>query len=244
MDNYNKLAIIYDDFLKKDINYSDWLDYIEEIFEEYEVKVESILELAMGTGSFALELLKRGSDYIGQDISEEMLSIAQLKLREYNPKLFLGNMVDFKIDKSFDAIISNMDSINYIIDENDLSKLFKNTYENLNKDGIFIFDINSEYKLREILEENVFVDENDEAFLVWENFYESENIKEFFLNIFILEDGKYERFTESHFQRIYRIEELVEELKIVGFKDVSVFDFMTFDDVKDESERVVFVARK
>ena len=142
MNIYNKFAYLYDD-LMDNVDYENWFNYIEDIFEKYDKKPKKILEMACGTGNLSYFLAKKGYNLTCFDLSEDMLSEAYGKLRKFkNVKLLNQNMVDFKFSESFNAVISICDSINYITDKKDLIKTFKNVWNHLGEGGIFIFDIN------------------------------------------------------------------------------------------------------
>ena len=201
--------------------------------------------MACGTGNLSYYLAKSRYDLTCFDISSEMLSIAYNKLNSFkNVKLLNQNMIDFKLNKKFDAIISICDSINYIIDKEDLLNVFKNVKKHLNEGGVFIFDINSYYKLKNIIGNNTFVEDRDKIYYIWQNYFDSNsNIVEFYLTFFVSnENKKYIRFDEEHFQKAYHTDEIIELLKIASFSEIYCFDGFTFNPLKEESERIYFVA--
>lgn len=244
MGMYDEFAYLYDE-LMNDFDYENWYGYIKEIFKRYDKKPVDILEMACGTGSLSYHIAKDGYKLTCFDLSGEMLSIAYDKLKGLkNAKILKQNMIDFTINKSFDSIISICDSINYILDEEDLLKTFINVYKHLNKDGIFIFDINSFFKLKELVGNNTFVEDREDIFYTWQNYYDDENdVCEFYLSFFYSEDGEsYIRFDEEHKEKAYRVEKVVELLLKAGFTKVDTYDAFTFDDSREDSERINFVA--
>lgn len=246
MDSYNDFAYIYDE-LMHDFDYKLWSDYIDDIFKKYDKNIDNILEMACGTGNLTHELSKKGYKITAFDLSEEMLSIAYGKLSQYKrTKLLNLDMSKFKLDEKFDAVVSICDSINYIVNINDLEKTFQNVYDHLEDDGIFIFDINSEYKLRNIIGNNTFVYDQDDIFYTWENeFNEENNLCNFYLTFFIeTEDEKFERFDEHHIEKVYKIEEIEELLFKVGFKKVDHYKAFSFDSLEYTTERINFVVSK
>ena len=81
---------------------------------------------------------------------------------------------------------------------------FRKVYEHLKEDGLFIFDINSYYKLSTILGNNIYTYSSDEIFYTWENSFEEE-VLNMFLTFFVKQDnGLYEKFEEEHFERAYK----------------------------------------
>ena len=137
----------------QDADYDKFYSYYKSVFSKYNLDPKLVLDLGCGTGSIAVKMAKDGYDMIGLDLSFEMLDIARKKAEKENADILFLNqdMTDFELYGTVDAIISSMDSINYITEDGGLLKLFKLCNNYLNPDGIFIFDINSEYKLKEVL---------------------------------------------------------------------------------------------
>lgn len=243
---YNEFASLYDE-LMNDFDYEMWFNYIENIFKKYKISPVKILEMACGTGNLSIYLAEKGYKLTCFDLSEEMLAQAYEKLNRYkNVKLLNGNMIDFKIKQKYNSIISICDSINYITDLEDLKTTFENVYNHLEDDGIFIFDINSFYKLTEIIGNNVFVEDREDIFYTWQNDYNSESrICEFYLSFFIKEnEDTYIRFDEEHRERAYTVDDIISTLKFAGFKSIDYFEAFTFEGINPTTERINFVACK
>lgn len=246
MNRYNEFASLYDE-LMNDFDYEKWFYYIEDIFRRYNISPKRILEMACGTGNLSIHLAEKGYKLTCFDLSEEMLAQAYEKLNKYkNVKLLNGDMIHFKIDQKFDSIISICDSINYITDLKDLKSTFENVYKHLDDNGIFIFDINSFYKISEIIGNNVFVEDREDIFYTWQNYYDSETrVCEFYLSFFIKENGdNYIRFDEDHKERAHTVEEIISTLKSAGFKSIDYFEAFTTEEITPTTERINFVARK
>lgn len=246
MRNYEMFASLYDK-LMDDYDYYEWSNYIISLFKYYNIKPKDILEMACGTGNLTYHLAEKRYNLVAFDLSPEMLTIAYKKLRKFNNvKLLNQNMIDFNINKSFDSIISVCDSINYILKEEELLKCFENVYNHLKTDGIFIFDINSYYKLKNIIGNNTFVEDRDEVFYTWQNYFDDDKDEcEFYLTFFKKnENNLYFRFDEEHIEKAYRTDFLTQILKKVGFKKVDYFNSFTIDTADDTSERINFIAIK
>lgn len=245
MNSYNEFASIYDE-LMNDFDYEKWADYIESIYKLYKLEPKEILEMACGTGNLTYHLAKRGYNLVSFDLSSEMLTKAYEKLsRLKNVKLLNQDMIDFNLNKKFDSVVSICDSINYIVEEEDLYLTFKNVYNHLKDGGIFIFDINSFYKLKEIIGNNTFIEDRENVFYTWQNEFDNyNNICSFYLTFFIKDGKNYSRFDEEHEEKAYKAEEILNLLKKVGFKKVDYFDCFTFDKLNPKSERINFTAIK
>ncbi len=243
---YENFAYIYDKLIN-DVNYMAWSDYIERIFLWLDTKPKLILDLGCGTGSFCIEMSKRGYQMIGVDLSADMLACARNKSLLSNVDvLFLNqDIVDFELYGTVDAIVCLLDSINYITNKHDLKKLFKLVQNYLNPGGIFIFDINSQYKFERILGDNVFYEIDDEVSYIWRNSYNKRNkICEFDLTFFVKEEELYRKFDEIHYERCYSSDELEKIIVNVGLDVVGIFDDLKMEKPKKSSKRIFFVCKK
>lgn len=246
MESYYHLAEYYD-MLMDDVDYMGWCNFIEDIFKVYSRQPQSILDTACGTGNITIPMAQKGYSLMGVDISEEMLTIAENKARrqKLNIKFIKQNMTDLALNKSFDAVLCMCDGVNYIIEEQDLLKYFKAVHSLLNPEGLFIFDISSSYKLRNILGNNTLFQEKDDFCYIWENsFFEDEELLEMRLNFFIPQQDMYKRTEEFHVQRAYEEEYLIKLLVEAGFKNIKTYDDLKLQDTNNKSERIFFAAQK
>src|SRR5699024_5804818 len=164
---YNEFASLYDE-LMYDFDYKNWFEYIENIFKKFNKNLNTILEMACGTCNLSYFFGEKGYKLTCFDLSSEMLSVAYKKLNLFkNIRILNQDMIDFNFNEKFDAVIAACDSINYIIDEKDLLSVFNNVYKHLKADGIFIFDINSVYKLKNIIGNNIFAEDQEDIFYTW-----------------------------------------------------------------------------
>lgn len=245
-EQYGGFAYVYDR-LMEDVDYEGWANYVEKIMDDNMKKTNKILELACGTGNITIPLAKKGYNVVGLDISQDMLMVAKDKSIENNLKvLFIEqNMIDLELEEKFDCVLSMCDGINYIVDTEDLLEVFQRVYNTLEDGGAFIFDISSSYKLKNILGNNTFGENLDDICYLWENYFDEEsNILEMDLTIFIQEGKYYRKEEEFHIQRAYDVDEIINLLNTVNFKDVKIYDGFTFNTHKNNSERIFFVAKK
>ena len=242
---YGEFAKIYDDLINEDINYDNMVSRIIEICNEHNIECKDYLDVACGTGNVTVRLAKHFKDIYAVDLSEDMLREAFNKLKEnrIKGKIICQDMSEMQLNRKFDLITSVLDSTNYITDEDDLEKYFSSVKEHLKDDGIFIFDVNSYYKLSEILGNNIYTYSEEDVFYTWENVFEDDMVS-MFLTFFVKQGELYERFEEEHFERAYKEEELESALSNCGLKVINKFDGYSNNKVQANSERIVYVVKK
>jgi len=244
MQYYKGFAVVYDE-LMTDAPYERWGKYITKMLETQ--KSQLVLDLACGTGNMTLLLAKKGFDMIGVDLSEDMLAAAQQKMYEENQRiLFLTqDMRELDLYGTVDAVVCVCDGLNYILDPSDLAKVFNRVKLFLNPGGIFIFDINTEYKFKEVMANRTFEGESASgAAYEWENFYNTETkLNEYRVTFYNKENPNEQPFTEIHKQRAYAQTEIEKTLKNAGFNDITVCDDYTGESPKTSSMRLTFTAQ-
>lgn len=209
----------------------------------YDVNPDLVCDLACGTGNITIPLAKRGYDMTGVDISEDMLNIAREKADGLDILFLNQSMTDLDLFGTMGAFLCMIDGINYVLPPKSLLTLFtkiKTCF--IDPDGLFIFDISTEYKLKNVIGSNTFVHSDKNIFYTWQNrFIEKRKLSDMFLTFFVKQGKKYNRFEERHLQRAYSVNELTLLLKKAGFKSVDTYDELSFDKPKKDSERIVFV---
>ena len=244
MDAYTSFAQVYDLFMDN-VPYEAWGEYLNQLFKEYGIADGLLLDLGCGTGKLTRILADRGYDMIGVDYSYEMLDIAKSESEE-SILYLLQDMREFELYGTVRGIYSACDCVNYILDEDELRSVFELANNYLDPGGIFVFDMNTPYKYRELLADNTIAENREEGSFIWENYYdEDEQINEYDLTLYIKEeDGRFQRFEETHYQRCYELETIRRLLEEAGLEFVAMYDAYTKDSVSEESEKVLFVARE
>lgn len=243
---YGVFAEFYDR-LTGNVHYKERADYLLELCKRFNHDTGITLDLACGTGTLTLELKRRGVDVYGIDGSPEMLSEASMKAFEEELQvLFLcQKMQSIDLYGTIDTCFCTLDSINHMVKAEDVKKTFERVSLFMNKGGIFIFDVNSVYKHRKVLADNVFVFDTDEVYCVWQNTPVDDYVEEISLDFFIPdENGRYMKESERFRERAYETEELQKMLESAGFKVKAVYGDMTFESPADTEQRLYFVAEK
>ncbi len=247
MEAYSGFAKVYDLFMDN-IPYEEWTDYVKELLAEEGIKDGILLDLGCGTGSVTELLAQAGFDMIGIDNSEEMLEIAMEKRADSGLDILylLQDMREFELYGTVKGVVSICDSMNYILDDEDLLDVFKLVHNYLDNEGIFIFDMNTMYKYANILSDNTFAEDREESSFIWENYYdEEEEINQYDLSLFVLEeDGRYRKYEETHLQRAYEQETVEELIKESGLELLHVYDAFTRELPAEDSQRIYFVCRR
>ncbi len=247
MNSYTKFAQLYDGLMNSDISYAEWADYIENLFDRYGKNPHLVCDLACGTGNMTLPLSARGYEMIGVDKSFDMLSIARDKAADKGLDVMFLEQDLKKLDLfgSCDAFLCMIDGFNYILNPNSLYKIAKRIKTCfLEPDGLFIFDLSSEYKLKTYIGDNTFIHDGDGVFYAWENkFYENTKMCEMYLNFFVKTKTGYDRFGERHLQRAYKEDEIRKIFLAAGFSQVDAYSPLTFEKPKKDDMRIVFVAK-
>lgn len=247
MESYSSLAGVYDLFMDN-IDYENWCGYLTGLLHSYEIYDGLVLELGCGTGIMTELLQQRGYDMIGVDNSAQMLQAAMEKREQSQADILylLQDMREFELFGTVRAVVSVCDSMNYILEEEELLQVFRLVNNYLDPGGYFIFDMNTLYKYKEVIGEQTIAENRDEASFIWENYFDEEtSINEYALTIFKKEqEGLYRKYEEYHEQRAYDIEAIKKLLLLAGLEFVAVYDAFSRKTPEKDSQRVYFVARE
>ncbi|MBQ7838484.1 MAG: class I SAM-dependent methyltransferase [Clostridia bacterium] len=244
--SYDNFSRFYD-MLTDNVEYEKRADYFCRLLSMCGIKEGILLDLGCGTGSVSVKMAEKGFDVIGVDSSIGMLNAAQQKMFESGRHMLLLNQKMQEIDLygTVDCAICVLDGINHLDSAGDVRKTFEKVSLFMNPGGAFAFDVNTIHKHKNVLADNAFVFEPDGLFCVWQNNYNSsDNSVEISLDFFEEEDGVYYRTGESFSERAYELDEIKKWLEDSGFEVVGIFDDLTTDEVRADSEKAVFLARK
>lgn len=244
--SYDNFSDFYD-LLTDNVEYEKRADYFCRLLSMCGIRSGILLDLGCGTGSMSVQMTKRGFDVIGVDSSVGMLNAARQKAYESGAEVLLlnQNMQEIDLYGTVDCAICVLDGINHLESESDVKRTFEKVSLFMNRGGAFAFDVNTIHKHKSVLADNVFVYEPDDLFCVWQNSYNpADNSVDISLDFFEEEDGVYYRSCESFTEQAYELDDIKRWLEEAGFEVVGVFDDMTTDPVKPETERAVFLTKK
>ena len=240
---YTVLAGGYD-FVMEHVEYEMWAEYIHGLLMRHAPEAKTILELGCGTGSQAFALQPLGPyDYLGTDISEQMLNVARHKAEEAGEdvRFEYADFTDYRVDTPVDAVLLLYDGLNYLLEMDDVMKLMRCTFRALREGGIFIVDQST--PSNSINNEPYF--EHSDSAEGFSYVRKSQYDRETRLHRTTLEMSIGEhRFQEEHLQRAYHMNEIREIAELVGFAIESMYDGFSTAPATKESERVHWVLRR
>ena len=246
MDSYTSFAQVYDLFMDN-VDYPAWCEYIKSLLKEYGISDGLVLDLGCGTGTVTELLADAGYDMIGVDNSCDMLEIAEEKKEKSGHDILylMQDMREFELYGTVRAVVSVCDSVNYILEEEDLLEVFSLVNNYLDPGGMFIFDMNTRYKYEQMGDCTI-AENRDDCSFIWENYYEKDSgLNEYDLTIFVREEGGlFRRFTETHVQRGYAPETVRRLAQEAGLCWAGAMDADTGGPVGPESERIFAVAKE
>lgn len=229
---------------------SDEMDSVRkpEAVSGLETERNIVLDLGCGTGTLTEKLAEAGYDMIGVDNSQEMLEIAMEKREKSGKNILylLQDMREFELYGTVGAVVSICDSLNYILEEEELLQVFSLVNNYLFPEGVFIFDFNTVYKYETVIGDTTIAENREECSFIWDNYYhEEERINEYDLTIFAKEqEDMFRRFTETHYQKGYTLEEMTGLVEKAGLRVVEVMDADTHEQPTSVSERIYVIAKE
>jgi len=253
---YRSLAPVYDR-LMKDAPYAQWLAFAGECWERFGAP-RSVADLGCGTGTVSLALAQMGFRVTGIDLSSDMLAAAREKTGRLlassafapggSVEWIQQDMTEWEVPEPVDAAVSFCDSLNYLLEEERVVRLFRRTREGLAKGGLFLFDMHSPALLETYAAEQPFALSEEDIAYVWFCDYDPARRQiEHDLTVFVREEEgtgeRFRRIRERHAQRAYEPEWIEGELRAAGFDVLAVCADFTWKAPTGESDRIFFVAR-
>ena len=245
MDAYKDLAASYDR-LTNDVNYEAVVNFYGQILAEEGLKPRTAADLACGTGSVSVLLAQQGMQVVGVDMSEDMLTVAADKASVLdNPPVFVCQKLQhLRLPRGVDLAVCALDSLDYILDPQDCAEAIRRCYKTLNPGGIFIFDVNTPEKLKN-MDGQVFLDEDDDVYCVWRGEFDEEtNICSYGMDLFQRRGQVWHRSFEEHREYAYSAVQLTQYLKEAGFTGIRIFGDRRMESPNSSDQRIYFKARK
>ncbi len=230
-------------------------EYTMQLLDQYNFQPSTGLDLCCGSGTAIEWFCDHGLKMSGLDRSRPMLTAARKKLKGRGVKLYCQELPRFRIGTTvsgrqpqnrFDLVTSFFDSLNYLLTERDLKAAFRATYQHLSPGGWFVFDMNTPYMFRCLLEDEEPVSNvrDDIAWLVRDQKTGRPNTLDFLLTFFVKQGRHWSRFDETHRERAYPTSKIKRWLKEAGFEVKGCYDCFGFEAPDRETKRICVTARR
>lgn len=220
------------------------------VLERFDVRPHTLLDLACGEGTFAVEMAKRGYRVTGVDLAPEMLRFARKRAKgEHIKAVFVqGDMRDLAFNEEFDLVTCWYDSMNYLLELEDLKRTFKGVYRALRPGGLFIFDMNTIYGLAVRWQRQPCYIQQDTPGLLeihCASYDYEKNIATLRITGFRREGELWLRMDEEHKERGYTLEQIKEALKQANLCELACWgNLKEMSEPNPDSGRVWFVTKK
>ena len=240
---YSALAAGYD-VVMAHVDYEGWAAYAHRLLRRHHPGFASVIELACGTGSFAIALQQRGPyRYLATDRSPEMLDVAQSKAECADVEIDFAqaDFTQFRTQEPFDVVILLYDSINYLLEEADVRQTLEQAYAALRPGGVLLFDQST--PSNSINNEAYFEDEGGDGAFTYIRQSRYDRATRLHITQLALDVGG-QRFREEHVQRAYSLEAMRALLAQTSFAEEAAYDGMTTARATRATERIHWVARR
>ena len=217
------------------------LDFKEEIEHLYNsiahivfaINPKTVIDIGCGQGNFCQILESNNIKSFGVDLSEKQIEIAK-------SKGINAQCIDIKdSQEKFDCATAVFDVINYI-PKNSLKEFLKHTYNLLELNGYFIFDINTYYGFEEVAQGTLTIDLDDKFIAIDANF--ENNCLQTDITLFTKETTLYKKDYGTIKQFYHETKELKKTLESIGFKVENIINFNLHSD--DDFDKLIFVCKK
>ena len=227
------------EYLNEDCGYEQWSQYLINLLKSHN-SGKCGLDIGCGNGYFTRALTRAGYFVTGIDISAQMLDTAQrIALKEgIKAEFLLGDITKLKVTAKKDFCLAINDCINYI-PKDKLKTALLHVKNSLKKGGIFIFDISSSQKLKNVIGNNLFAEDREDISYIWFNTQENDSVTMELTFFERCKDGSYRRYDEKHVQYIYEEGEILSALREVGFEAKTEGHLG-----KDKGERINFICTR
>lgn len=260
----------YYDHLMRTVPYTAWVDYVEEIIKRWwrgripaavspvsgpgpDARCDSafgpsrpalVLDLACGTGRVGSEMMRRGYQAIGADLSEPMVR----ECARQDPPLaaVVSDACSLSLaGETFDAIVCLYDSLNYILDLECFRAAMAEGYRVLRPGGLFIFDLNTIRALSTEMFTQASLTGPDPLHYDWHAYWDPKTrLCRVEMWFGYHEGGQVREFSETHYQRAYTNREVTGALEAAGFRKHKAYHAYRFSPVTPWTDRAYYVARK
>ncbi len=237
------------DLLMEGVPYAAWILYLRQLLSVWKTTPRTVLDLACGTGNVTELLHEEGYDVVGVDIAEGMIAQARDKAKEKGLLIpyYIQDAAELNLEKRrFDLCVSLFDSLNYILEPKRLQMAFERVYAHLNKGGLFIFDLNTDFALQNQFFDQDNISSSEPLKYDWRSTYypKTNRCKIDMQFAYAMESGEVVQFKEVHWQYAYSTEQIVEMLTSAGFSLYETYQAYTLRSPSATADRIFYMAKK
>ena len=234
---YEKVSTIYNG-LMNNLDYNSWSNYLLTIADTYINSNGRILELGAGNCKIANYFSKKYNNYVATDLSHSMLKLSE----NGHIKKICCDMTELPVKIKFDFIFSAFDSVNYLLKQKELLRLFEAVSGLLTENGVFTFDASLEKNsLNFIISKTTEGRYNGSSYRMISKYNNQSRIH---YNKFYIWDESGKKYKETHKEKIYDIAIYFKLAEKAGLQTLACYDCFDFKDFNQKSKRVQFVMRK
>ncbi len=237
---YKEIAPYYD-LLMKNIDYERWTSYLLHIAKVYSIQLTYVCDLGAGTGNSSIPIVNNFNNFVFLDKSFYMLREAIKK--KPDGLMIVGDFRNLPLKREFTLVYSLFDSLNYLINEEELRNCFKEVWRILLPDGFFIFDMNTVKGIKVIALEGEKTEEIDGIYSIW-RYKLQDDIITLYLTLFVKQKNNYKRIDEIHQERGYEPEMVNELLESAGFQVIANYNCFKMEKANKNSKRIMYVVKK
>jgi SAM-dependent methyltransferase len=248
---FGALAPFYDELMQS-VPYSDWVDYVQLLWQLHDCEPSSVLDAACGTGNVSFELARRGYEVWGVDLSQAMVDFAREKQEGIGTgaasvsEFRQGDMRRLELGRAFDAATCLYDSLNYILEPEGLRQAFEGVARHVRPGGLWVFDMNAEWAFEADLFTQSSRDPRRDLHYSWQASFDRQTrictVQMEFKKT--LGTSSEQTFRETHKERAYALDEVLALLARTPWRLEKAYDAYTLNRPHGRSERWYFVARR
>ena len=241
---FGAVAPFYDRVMAH-VPYDDWVEYVELLVRHWRCGGGAALDVACGTGAVGLGLAAAGRRVLGVDVSAPMLAVGRAKAAAAGlPMSFCRQDMSALglASGAFDLAVCLFDSLNYLLESEQLPATMRGVCGALGRGGLFIFDLNTEYALEQELFTQQDLGPEAPVRLNWRSRFDRATRLSTVDMEFYLDDGT--TVTETHRQRAWSPREVRAAVQAAGLKTLAVYDAYSFELPRRDSDRVFYVCRR
>ncbi len=245
---YDDYAAMYD--RSGQIRFSVLMDlYLRDVLRVHPVHGRRMLDLGCGTGTLALLMAERGWSVVGLDRSPAMLAEAERKrlapAERPDVSFVRGDLRALQDEAAFDLVTCCYDTLNYLLEPDELAATFAGVYHTLAAGGLFCFDLATDVFLRGYWQGVDMEQQPGYVQIMQSRYDEASGRSTLVLTGFVAEGrGRFRRFREVHVARAYPPAMVLDLLIQAGFALEAVYDCFTTLPAHGTSLREMYVARK